>query len=440
MVSLGKIEALRERLRSKSYFKSIGYVENVVGLTIESFGPYAFVGEICEISSENGSSCKKILAEVIGFKGNRVILMPLGDTIGISLGSKVVSLSKPLSIYVGTGMIGRVVDAFGNPIDGKGPLMVEEELPIYREPPNPLVRARISEPLITGVKVIDSLLTIGKGQRIGIFSGSGVGKSTLLGMIARYSKADVNVIALIGERGREVREFLEKVLGEEGLRRSVVVVATSDAPPVARRTASFTAVTIAEYFRDKGMDVLLFMDSLTRFAMAQREIGIAAGEPPTTKGYTPSVFSLLPKLLERAGTSSNGSITGIYTVLVEGSDMEEPIADAARAILDGHIVLTRELASKAIYPAVDVLQSVSRVMPDVVVGEHFELAMRARELMAIYKDVEDLVNIGAYKRGTNPRIDEALDKYEKIVALIKQGMNEHFEFEDTINMLREAVS
>ena len=438
-----KISFLKDSLGGKTPFRKVGFVENIVGLTIESRGPESFVGEICRVMVSNRNILEireELLAEVVGFKDNRVILMPLGDIAGVSLGSKLIGTEKPLTIRVGMDLIGRVVDALGRPMDGKGPIVYDGELPIYRNPPSPLERQRISKVLPTGVKVIDAFLTIGKGQRIGIFSGSGVGKSTLLGMIAKYGKADVNVIALIGERGREVREFIEKILGEEGLKKSIVVVATSDTPPVIRRTASFTAMTIAEYFRDKGMDVLLFMDSLTRFAMAQREIGIASGEPPTTRGYTPSVFSLLPKLLERAGTSDKGSITGIFTVLVEGSDMEEPVADAARAILDGHIVLSRDIASRAIYPSVDVLQSVSRVMPDIVDDKHYKLSLRGRELMAVYRDAEDLINIGAYKTGSNPKIDEAIKYHDRLIEFIKQDMNEHYDFEETLNLLERVIS
>lgn len=443
MEKFKRVSILKDFLKDKSPFRKVGFVENIVGLTIESRGPESFVGEICRVmvSGRNILEIKEdLLAEVVGFRENRVILMPLGDIAGVSLGSKLIGTEKPLTIRVGMGLIGRVVDALGRPMDGKGPIVYDDELPIYRNPPSPLERQRISQVLPTGVKVIDAFLTVGKGQRIGIFSGSGVGKSTLLGMIAKYGKADVNVIALIGERGREVREFIEKILGEEGLKKSVVVVATSDTPPVIRRTASFTAVTIAEYFRDRGMDVLLFMDSLTRFAMAQREIGIASGEPPTTRGYTPSVFSLLPKLLERAGTSDKGSITGIFTVLVEGSDMEEPIADATRAILDGHIVLSREIASRAIYPSVDVLQSVSRVMPDIVDDKHYRLSMRGRELMSIYRDAEDLINIGAYKSGSNPKIDEAIRYYDRLIEFIKQDMKEHYDFEETLSLLERTLS
>ncbi len=447
MSSLSKLSFLKSELEAYEPVRFYGRVKNIVGLFVESEGPATFMGELCYIhpdtgsKGDNGVNGGPILAEVVGFKGDSVLMMPFGDLAGVSVGSRVEATGRLVSVKVGEQIVGRILDGLGNPIDGKGPVPWELELPIYRPAPHPLQRSMITEVLPTGVKAIDAFLTIGKGQRVGIFAGSGVGKSTLLGMIAKYAKADVNVIALVGERGREVREFIEKNLGEEGLKKSVVVVATSDMPPVLRKAACFVAMTIAEYFRDyHGLDVLFMMDSVTRFAMAQREIGISVGEPPTTRGYTPSVFSLLPKLLERAGTSDKGSITGIFTVLVEGSDMEEPVADAVRAILDGHIVLTRELASKSHYPAIDVLQSVSRLMYDIVDREHYELASKARSLLATYREAEDLINIGAYKAGSNPEIDEAIKYKGRIDSFLKQGMDEHYDFEKSLELLKETLS
>ena len=446
MSSLQKLSVLRQLLEEYDPVRHYGRVKNIVGLFVESEGPATFIGELCHIYPDTGTkrhnhtNGEPILAEVVGFRGKNVLMMPFGELAGVSVGSKVRATGNFVSVKVGHDLIGRVLDGLGNPMDGKGPVVWEEELPIYRPAPKPLERSMISEVLPTGVKAIDAFLTVGKGQRIGIFAGSGVGKSTLLGMIARYAKADVNVIALVGERGREVREFIEKNLGEEGLKKSVVVVATSDMPPVLRKAACFVAMTIAEFFRDQGMDVLFMMDSVTRFAMAQREIGLSVGEPPTTRGYTPSVFSLLPRLLERAGTSDKGSITGIFTVLVEGSDMEEPVADAVRAILDGHIVLTRELASRSHYPAIDILQSVSRVMHDIVDREHYRLAARARNLLAVYREAEDLINIGAYKEGSNPEIDEAIKYKPKLDNFLKQDVDEHYDFDQTVSMLKEVLS
>ncbi len=437
MPELSYLDKLIEKLSGYEPIKFYGRVKNIIGLIVESEGPASFIGELCHIlpSVNNGVKREPIPAEVVGFRGKRVLMMPFSELAGVSVGSKVIALGRFLQVKVGRGLIGRVLDGLGNPMDGKGPLQWEVEIPVHREPPLPLERKRITEILPTGIKTIDAFLTVGKGQRVGIFSGSGVGKSTLLGMIARYAKADVNVIALVGERGREVREFLERDLGEEGLKKSVVVVATSDNPPVIRKLASFVAMSIAEYFRDMGMDVLFLMDSVTRLAMAQREIGLSIGEPPTTKGYTPSVFSMLPKLLERAGTSSKGSITGFFTVLVEGSDMEEPIADALRAILDGHIVLTRELASKAHYPAIDILQSNSRVMYDIVSAEQWEKALKAKDILATYRDAEDLINIGAYKKGTNPKIDEAIDYKDRLFSFMRQPIEENCDFDETLKEL-----
>ncbi len=413
--------------------KKYGRVKKVVGTVIEADVDARSVGEVCIIYPDG----KEILSEVVGFKENAVILMPLGDMLGIGPGTRVRPTGKLLQVKVSEKMLGRILDGLGNPIDG-GPPLAGEERPVYASPPEPLKRKRIKEPLPTGIRAIDGLLTCGKGQRIGIFAGSGVGKSVLLGMIARYSKADVNVIGLIGERGREVREFIEKDLGE-GLKKSVVVVATSDQPALVRIKAPFVATAIAEYFRDMGKDVVLMMDSVTRIAMAQREVGLAAGEPPTTKGYTPSVFAMLPKLLERAGMSSNGSITGFYTILVEGDDLSEPIADAVRAILDGHIVLSRKLANQGHYPAIDILQSVSRSMIDVVSKEHMELARKIRDLLATYRENEDMILIGAYKKGQNPKVDIAIEKKEKIDKFLKQDIEEQEEFETTISKMKELV-
>jgi FliI/YscN family ATPase len=365
--------------------------------------------------------------------------MPIGKINGIKPGMKVTPLGKPLSVKVNPNILGRVLDALGNPIDEKEPIIDGMEYSLDNMPPHPLKRTRINEVLSVGVKAIDGLLTCGKGQRIGIFAGSGVGKSTLLGMIARHSKADVSVIALIGERGREVRDFIEKSLGDEGLRRSVVVVATSDQPPLLRLKAAFTATAIAEYFRDMGKDVILLMDSVTRFAMAQREIGLASGEPPTTKGYTPSVFALLPTLLERAGNSDKGSITGFYTVLVEADDMNEPIADAVRAILDGHIVLSRNIAMENRYPPIDVLSSVSRVMPDIVSREHMKIANKMREIMSIYMQARDLIQIGAYVDGTDPRVDSAKKLIYDIYSFLSQDIEEKFSLEDALTRMKEIV-
>jgi len=423
------IEAMRRVLDSLDPKRQVGKVIDVVGLVVESFGPSAKLQDACVIQDRGGH--RRLSAEVVGFREGRVLLMPLGTLQGIGPGSLVMATRRPLGVKVGEALLGRILDGLGEPLDGKGPVVASEEVPLEAPPPNPLSRRRITEPLPVGIRAIDGLLTLGKGQRIGIFSGSGVGKSTLLGMMARHSTADVNVIALVGERGREVREFIERDLGE-GLQRSVVVVATSDQPPLIRVKAAMTATAVAEYFRDKGLDVLLVMDSITRFAMAQREIGLAVGEPPTTRGYTPSVFALLPRLLERAGTARQGSITGIYTVLVEGDDMNEPIADAARSILDGHIVLSRDLANRGHYPPVDVLASVSRLMTEITTAEHQRLAMRFRSVLAAYTQAEDLINIGAYVHGSNPRIDEALMLIDRIRAFLRQGSDERATFEETL--------
>lgn len=414
-----------------------GTISQIIGLIIESYGPAASIGDVCYIHTKDG---KKHVAEVVGFKHDKTLLMPLTDIYGIAPGNEVSTFRETFAVGVGDDLLGRVLDGLGNPIDGKGQPKIIAKKSVYATPPNPLTRRRITEPLELGIKPIDGLLTCGKGQRTGIFAGSGVGKSVLMGMIAQNTKADVNVIALIGERGREVRDFIETDLGPEGLKRSVVIVATSDQAALARVKGALVATTIAEYFRDKGMNVLLMMDSVTRFCMALREIGLAVGEPPTTKGYTPSVFAMLPKLLERAGTSEVGSITGLYTVLVEGDDMDEPIADAARSILDGHIVLSRKLAAKSHYPAIDVLMSISRVMNTVVTDEHKKIARKLIETLAVYHEAEDLINIGAYSKGANPKIDYAIEKISEINAFLQQGIDEKANFEDTLNRIKEIFT
>ncbi len=421
----------------KPLVSRLGRVSQVVGLTIESLGPDVSVGDSCYIKASKYS--KGVLAEVVGFRENTILLMPLGDMAGIGPGSIVEATSKPLMVKVGWQLLGRVLDGIGAPMDGKGPLSTTIEYPTLNVAPDPLTRRRISEPLPLGVKAIDGLLTIGKGQRVGIFAGSGVGKSTLMGMIARNTKADINVIALIGERGREVREFIEKDLGEEGLKRSVLVIATSDKPALVRLKAAQVATSVAEYFREQGKDVLLLMDSLTRYAMAQREVGLATGEPPVSRGYTPSVFSVMPKLLERAGTSDKGSITGLYTVLVDGDDLTEPVTDTARGILDGHIVLSRKMANKNHYPAIDILASVSRVMSDIVNKEHKKSSFEVKKSMAVYSDAEDLINIGAYVKGSNPDIDDAVNKHKSIISFLTQSTEDKVEFDDVLHEMFDIV-
>jgi flagellum-specific ATP synthase len=428
------LDKYRTCLDAACTIRASGNVTNVIGLVIEARGPVSRLGTVCDIYTKGGAN--KITAEVLGFRDNQVLMMPLEEIRGIGPGCRVVARQQRAIIPVGAGLLGRVIDGLGNPIDNKGPILVESEYPIYGAPINPLSRKRISQPLDLGIRAINGLLTVGCGQRIGIFSGSGVGKSVLLGMIARKTRADVNVIALIGERGRELNEFIEKELGEEGLKRSVIVVATSDHLPLIRMRGAFIATAIAEFFRDQGKHVNLMMDSVTRFAMAQREIGLALGEPPTTKGYTPSVFTLLPKLCERAGTSANrGTITGLYTVLVEGDDTNEPIADALRAILDGHINLTRDLATQNHYPAIDVLSSISRVMDDIIDSEHRRYANKLKETLAIYRKAEDLINIGAYVAGSNPKIDYAIEIIEKINRYLRQDIDETTDFNESISQL-----
>jgi len=426
-------------LNASNPIRANGAVTKVVGLVAEAHGIASRLGSVCDIYPKGDNPAIK--AEVSGFRENRVLLIPLEETRGIGPGSQVVARDQKALIGVGEGLLGRVIDGLGNPIDGKGPIRIENEYPIYVKPINPLLRKRISRPLDIGIRAINGLLTIGCGQRIGIFSGSGVGKSVLLGMVARKTTADVKVIALIGERGREVNDFVEKELGEEGLKNSVVVVATSDHLPLIRMRGAFIATAIAEYFRDQGRQVILMMDSATRFAMAQREVGLALGEPPTTKGYTPSVFTLLPKLLERAGTSSGkGSITGLYTVLVEGDDMNEPIADAVRSILDGHITLSREIAVQNHYPAIDMLNSTSRVMDEVATLKHRENANRLKGALATYRKKEDLINIGAYSSGSNPEIDYAIGMIDKINSYLKQGIDEDVNFEDSVQQLESLLN
>ncbi|MCL4510583.1 MAG: flagellar protein export ATPase FliI [Bacteroidetes bacterium] len=434
---LEHIEKYIDHLNKLELVKVNGRVSEVIGLVIESVGPTSSLGDVCSIKSRGGEEI--CLSEVVGFRRNRVLSMVLGSASSISPGSEIVASGKTFSVGVGMNLLGRVLDGLGRPMDRLGPVEHEEVRSIYSAPPNPLERKRISQPISSGIRSIDALLTIGKGQRIGIFAGSGVGKSVTLGMIARNSSADVNVIALVGERGREVRDFIEKELGEEGLKKSVLVVATSDQASLIRVKASLIATTIAEYFRDKGLDVLLMMDSVTRVAMAQREVGLTIGEPPTTKGYTPSVFALLPRLLERAGNAKRGSITGMYTVLVEGDDMNEPIADAARSILDGHIVLSRKLASAGHYPAVDALESVSRVMPDVTTPEHRKAASYVTDLLATHREAEDLINIGAYVKGSSQKIDKAVAMIDQIRIFLKQGIEEVSVLDDAIRKLMELT-
>jgi len=428
-------EAYRDTVKTARVLTYGGVVLDIVGLLIESSGPKVRMGEICKLIPPSGIP---ILGEAVGFKDGRVLLMPYGDLDGIAPGSTVLGTGKQLLVAAGDGMLGRVVDALGFPMDRKPSWAVEAYYPTMERPPAPLDRGRIDRPLATGVRSIDGLLTLGEGQRIGIFSGSGVGKSTLMGMIARNTSGDVNVIGLVGERGREVKEFIDRDLGEEGLRRSVVVVATSDEPALMRIKAAWVATAVAEYFRDEGRSVLLMMDSITRWCMALREVGLATGEPPTTRGYTPSVFASLPKLLERAGRSLRGSITGIYTVLVEGDDMDEPIADAARGILDGHIVLSRDLAQIGHYPAVDVLASVSRLMTQVAGEEQQEAAQKMRSTLATYRKAEDLINIGAYVRGSNPRIDESIGYIDKVNQFLRQAVPEKFTFDETVSRLKSV--
>lgn len=425
------VEELLQEIETMNPYRRYGKVKRVIGLMIESKGPESSIGDVCNIIIHKKKK-RIVQAEVVGFRDDHVILMPFTDIQDIGPGCMVEATNNPLEIRIGEELRGKVLDAMGKPLNP------EEELPVGlgkyptdQAPPNPMTRPSITEELEVGVKVIDGLLTVGKGQRVGIFAGSGVGKSTLLGMIARNTHADINVIALIGERGREVRDFLERDLGPEGLKRSIVIVATSDQPALMRIKGAFTATAISEYFRDMGYNVMLMMDSVTRVAMAQREVGLAVGEPPTTKGYTPSVFSMLPKLLERTGTNQHGSITAFYTVLVDGDDMNEPIADTVRGILDGHFVLDRDLANKGQYPAINVLKSVSRVMNHIVDTEHKRAAESMREKLSKYYQAEDLINIGAYKRGSSREIDDAIQSYPAIINYLKQEVDDSWKFADT---------
>ncbi|OPX98311.1 MAG: putative ATP synthase YscN [Syntrophorhabdus sp. PtaB.Bin006] len=428
------LEQIKERLCDFYPYKVYGKVNQVVGLVIEGKGPISSVGDGAVIYPVDGSH--PIDAEVVGFKDGKTLLMALGDLRGVGIGSKIVSRKQAVNTAAGTGLLGRVIDGLGNPMDGKGPIDCREFIPIYRDTINPMMKQRITEPLDLGIRSMNGLLTCGKGQRIGIFAGSGVGKSVLLGMIARHTEARVNVIGLIGERGREVREFIERDLGD-GIEHSVVIVATSDQPPLIRVRGAFLTIAIAEYFRDQGNDVLLLMDSLTRFGMAQREVGLAIGEPPTSKGYTPSVFSLLAKLLERAGNGEgDGTMTAIYTVLVEGDDLDDPIVDAARSILDGHVVLSRKLADSNHYPPVDVLRSVSRTMKDIVPREQVDYASRIVEILSEFERAEDLINIGAYTPGSNKKIDYAMSMIDKVKVFLTQEVDERTTLEDTVNSMK----
>lgn len=422
-------------LLDKNLNSSFGKVVKVVGLTVESIGPDANLNDLCMITSADKKHTIK--AEVIGFREDKLLLMPFDDVTGIGVGSTVECMKEPLCVAVGPQLLGKTLDGMGKPIEDND-FKASKLYPVDAPAPDPLTRKMIDEVLPLGVKAVDGMLTIGKGQRIGIFAGSGVGKSTLLGMFARNTKADINVIALIGERGREVREFIERDLGPEGMKRSVLVVATSDKPALIRKTAAKTATAIAEYFRDQGKDVLLMMDSLTRFSMAQREIGLASGEPPVSRGYPPSVYAELPKLLERAGNSDQGSITGLYTVLVDGDDFNEPITDTARGILDGHIMLSRKLGHKNHYPAIDILQSISRVMSSIVTKDHKKYAGQLKNIMATYQESEDLINIGAYKSGSNKEIDYAIEKIGEVNAYLRQQTDEKFSFEEEVAAL-EAI-
>ncbi len=427
----------RKKLATVEPLCRLGQVEKVVGLTLEAEGPPTYVGEVCYLKTRSGH---QVLGEVVGFRAGKALLLPLGDMEGIGPGCEVIALDRTLETPVGEGLLGRVLDGLGRPIDGRGKPKISGYYPLMADVRNPLDRSRIKKPLSLGVKAIDGLLTCGQGQRMGIFAGSGVGKSTLLGMIARNSAADVNVIGLIGERGREVKEFIEKDLGPAGLARSVVVAATSDQPALVRIKGAYTATAIAEYFRDQGANVMLMMDSVTRFALAQREVGLAIGEPPATRGYTPSVFTLIPKLLERTGTAERGSITALYTVLVEGDDMNEPVADTVRGTLDGHIVLSRALAHENHYPAIDVLASVSRLMIDLANSEHRKAAATVRELLAVYRANEDLINIGAYAKGSNPRVDLAIKMYPAIQKFLRQEIEEKVSLEQTVELLQNLVA
>ncbi|MCL2055935.1 MAG: flagellar protein export ATPase FliI [Oscillospiraceae bacterium] len=431
------VAGLLTKVSKSDTYNYLGKIDKIVGMMVESVGPNTTVGEICKIHSSDGT--RFIHAEVVGFRDSKVLLMPYQELAGIAPGSLVEGTKTKLRIPVSEKLIGRTISALGEPLDGGegfDGVALQEIESLYS---NPLSRPRIDTPLTFGVKAIDGLLTIGKGQRMGIFSGSGVGKSTLMGMIARNVHADINVIALVGERGREVREFIERDLGEEGMKRSVLVCATSDQPAMLRLKCPMAATAIAEYFRDRGMDVLLMMDSLTRFAMAQREIGLASGEPPVARGYTPSIYTSMPKLLERTGNFEKGSITGIYTVLVEGDDTNEPISDTVRGIIDGHIILSRRIAARNHYPAIDVLGSISRLMNDIAGSAQNDIANELRYIMSIYEANYDLITIGAYRKGSNPALDKAIQKIDKINAFLQQKVGEKFSYEQTVNLMKAAI-
>ena len=433
-----RLNSALNRVRAASVTESCGRVVQLIGLVVESEGPAAAVGEVCRIKSASRDG--DTLAEVVGFRNHHLLLMPLGEIHGIHPGSEVIATGSPLRVGVGAALKGRVIDGLGKPLDDLGPIVTQQTVGLNHRPPHPLKRQRIHDTFQTGIKALDTFTPCGRGQRLGIFAGSGVGKSTLLGMIASQAEADVNVIALIGERGREVREFLERDLDECGRRKSVVVVATSNEPALNRVKGAFLAMAIAEYFRDAGQNVLLMMDSVTRFAMAQREIGLAVGEPPSSRGYTPSVFSLLPQLLERAGTGEQGSITGLFTVLVEADDMNDPIADSVRSILDGHVVLTRELATQNHYPAIDVLESVSRLNRDLLQPPQLEMTAAAREHLAIYRKNQDLINIGAYPAGSNPAIDQAITLHDPLNRFLRQSVAEGLTAAQSWSLLKQTLS
>lgn len=432
-----KLFKLRQGIKFGSFFTSYGKVEQIVGMIIEASGMSCNVGDVCEIYASDETV---IVTEAVGFRGGRALLMPYNDTDGVGYGNPVFNTQKKLQIKMSDALIGRTVDALGNPIDGKGEIKAGRYYSINGKPSNPMNRPAISEPIELGIKAIDGMLTIGKGQRMGIFAGSGVGKSTLMGMIARNVTADVNVIALVGERGRELVEFLQKDLGEEGAKRSVVVVATSDMSAMLRNKCALTATTIAEYFRDKGMNVLLMMDSLTRYCMAQREIGLSTGEPPVARGYPPSIYASLPKLLERCGNFEVGSITGIYTVLVEGDDANEPVSDTVRGIIDGHIMLSRKIAMKNHYPAIDVLASLSRLMSSIASDEQKEMAGKIRNLMSVYNENQDLISIGAYKSGSNPELDNAIKKIGAVNDFLQQTVDTRFSHRETVDIMRKILA
>lgn len=431
------IQGYQKAIKRSELYTRMGRIDQIVGMTVEATGPACNIGDVCSILSDGKN--QPVLAEVVGFRENKVLLMPYEDMDGIGYGSVVKNTGDKLNIRVSDDLIGRTVDALGNPMDGLGPISGNRVYSINGKPSNPMMRPRITEHIEMGVKAIDGLLTIGKGQRMGIFAGSGVGKSTLMGALARNVKADVNVIALVGERGREVVEFIQRSLGASGLRRSVLVVATSDQPAMMRSKCALTATTIAEYFRDQGKDVLLMMDSLTRFCMAQREIGLSIGEPPVARGYTPSIYAALPKLLERSGNFQKGSITGIYTVLVEGDDTNEPISDTVRSIIDGHIILSRKVAMKNHYPAIDVLASLSRLMNDIVNEDQLRMSGKLRNLLSVYRANEDLIAIGAYKSGANPELDHALSCISRIHCFLQQADDESFSFAKTLELMKETI-